>query len=67
VAVQRFTEACTKDRGAKAQALCTCAIKEIQNRYTFDEFRKVVQDAKTSGQPPAQVREVLQSCRSSNP
>ncbi len=67
VAVQRFTEACAKDRGAKVQALCTCAIKEIQNRYTFDEFRKIVQNAKTSGQPPGEVREILQSCRASNP
>jgi hypothetical protein len=67
VAVKRFTEACAKDRGAKVQALCTCAIKEIQNRYTFDEFRKIVQDARTNGQPPGEVREILQSCRSNNP
>ena len=66
VLVQRFMEACTKDRGAKVEAVCRCSIKEIQNKYSLEEFKKVLQDTKASGKPSEQIREIIQSCRSSS-
>lgn len=66
VIVTRFMEACAKDRGAKVEAVCRCSIKEIQNKYSLEEFKKVLQDTKASGKPSEQIREIIQSCRSSN-
>jgi|GEM_PF-2337517 hypothetical protein len=65
-AVKGFMNVCVKGRGAKVEAICTCSIKEIQNKYSFDEFRKVVKDAQASGKVPDEFLKIIQSCRSSS-
>ena len=65
-AVKGFMNVCVKGRGAKVEAICTCSIKEIQNKYSFNEFRKVVKDAQASGKIPDEFLKIIQSCRSSS-
>ncbi len=65
-AVKRFTDRCVKRRGTKAKEICDCSIKEIQNKYSFEEYRKIIKDARASGEPADEFREITKSCRTRN-
>lgn len=61
-AVKAFMNSCTKDRGAKAEAVCSCSINKIQDKYSFEQFRKMIKDAKASGEKPKELREIVKYC-----
>lgn len=61
-AVKFFMNSCTKNKGAKAEAVCSCSINKIQDKYSFEQFRQMIKDAKASGEKPKELRDIVKSC-----
>jgi hypothetical protein len=58
--VKTFTKGCQYKMKKEE---CTCAIKAIQAKYTFAEFKKIDDDARVNHTAPKDVQAIFQTCR----
>ncbi|TVR06521.1 MAG: hypothetical protein EA395_14155 [Phormidium sp. GEM2.Bin31] len=61
-AVDRFLENCTGGDPAMERT-CTCAIEEIQARYSFEEFVELEQEIEAGRDDGTVLAELLQVCQ----
>lgn len=61
-AVARFLENCTGGDPA-LQRSCTCAIEEIQQRYSFEEFVELEQEIEAGRDDGTVLAELLEICQ----
>lgn len=60
--VDRFLENCTGGDPAMERT-CTCAIEEIQERYSFEEFVELEQEIQAGRDDGTVLAELLQACQ----
>jgi hypothetical protein len=65
--VQQFTRGCQENtpkdiKPDLAEKICTCAIAQIQQKYTLGEFKTLGDELRKTGQPPQEIREMLKGC-----
>jgi hypothetical protein len=64
--VSKFTAECAAQAGktdpALMQALCTCTINEIQNRYSLEEFREMGMAVDKGTPVPKEFEEISYAC-----
>ncbi|WP_159789684.1 hypothetical protein [Sodalinema gerasimenkoae] len=61
-AIDRFLESCTGGDPAM-QRSCSCAIEEIQQRYSFEEFVELEQEIEAGRDDGTVLAELLQVCQ----
>lgn len=60
---KNYIETCTNGRGDKIKAMCECTFREIEKKYTIDEFRKINRDTEETGQVPPDLVQLFNSCQ----
>jgi hypothetical protein len=65
--VKAFTDACVSGSGGKVNAelmksVCSCAIDEIQNQYTLEEFIAVAEKMEKSNTMNDKITTIVQGC-----
>jgi hypothetical protein len=61
--VAQYIEDCTAGRGDQARAVCTCIIKGIQSRYTYEEFQILNSQIRQTGSVPASLNKIIKTCK----
>jgi hypothetical protein len=56
-----FLQACDAQEGA-SRAACECALERIEERYSFEEFRRIDAAAARGQQPPREVTRIAENC-----
>ena len=62
--VENFVSNCAAQPGTTESA-CQCAIDELQERMSFEEFEAAEQDLVTSGDVANELRAVVEECKDS--
>ncbi|MBW4665419.1 MAG: hypothetical protein KME01_14670 [Chroococcus sp. CMT-3BRIN-NPC107] len=61
---ENYIETCTNGRGDKRiEAMCRCTLREIEKKYTIDEFRKINRETEETGQVPPELIKLFDSCQ----
>ncbi|WP_299486978.1 hypothetical protein [Acaryochloris sp. IP29b_bin.137] len=65
--INAFMDGCVQSGGAdleqeQIKSLCTCSINELQEQYTFGEFRKLGKKYETSKVLPPELQDIVMSC-----
>jgi hypothetical protein len=65
--VQDFTRGCKENTPKEikpdlAEKICTCAIGQIQQKYTLGEFRDLGEQLRKTGTPPNEIRDTIKGC-----
>jgi predicted small lipoprotein YifL len=62
--VENFVANCAAQPGTTESA-CRCAIDELQERMSFEEFEAAEQDLVTTGNVAEELRAVVEECKDS--
>ncbi|MBE9126845.1 MULTISPECIES: hypothetical protein [unclassified Coleofasciculus] len=57
--VQVFMNGCVGERGSEFEPLCACAIEQIQNEYTLEEFLVIALEMDAEKEMPEEFTPVL--------
>ncbi len=55
-----FTDSCTEAGGTSES--CTCALREIESRFTFEEFTDLDQEIRDGGELPQELMGIITGC-----
>lgn len=61
--VAQYIEDCTAGRGDQALAICTCIIKGLQAKYTFQEFKALNSQIVKTGKAPVGLSNIIKKCK----
>ncbi|MDX2097907.1 MAG: hypothetical protein SFW36_09035 [Leptolyngbyaceae cyanobacterium bins.59] len=61
--IQNFMETCVSHRGSEVEAVCTCTINKLQDRYTAQQFAKYDAQMIETKEPPERMVMLLKSCQ----
>ena len=56
-----FLKACEAQRGA-TRAVCECSLEKIEDKYSYDEFKKIDQRAREGEDVSGEIRTIAESC-----
>lgn len=60
---KNYIETCTNGSRDKIEAMCECTLREIEKKYTIDEFRKINSETEKTGQVPPELIKLFDSCQ----
>lgn len=64
--VTAFVNACS-NTGKTKPAICTCAMNQIQQKYTYEQFKQFAGTIDQTKQLPPEFVQIVASCVASNP
>ncbi len=59
---QAFIKGCSKNRGVRMEAPCSCAINKLQEKYTLAEFMEISIDLSEGKTPPTAFMQIVFQC-----
>ncbi len=56
----QFVDSCTGSGGSTES--CTCALEQIEQRYSFEEFSAIDEDVRNGGTLPSDIQDIITGC-----